>query len=236
MHLMKKMNFLYVLSFLFLFIGCSPKQAKKEISNSKYCANELSLLSVSDSLKKIKIDYSLEEEPLLNSIAKKIDTELCLKTIHFRVILANEDVANMYVQRECDKNIVSCYNRGTETYILLNKNGHLLMKDGVITIDSVKYWMRKNFSSKDDDHYKRVSIRWDTKTPKDSIEKTFTNVMNGYLLTYEDLSQQLFSKKVCDLETSQVNILKKKLPFKLRLQFGEQFLTPPPPPIDVIEE
>jgi hypothetical protein len=234
MHLMKKMIFLYVFSFLFPFIGCSPKQAK--VSNSKYCSNELSLLSISDSLKKIKINYSLEEQPLLNSIAKKLEKNLCWKTIHFGLVLGNEDAINVYLQRECDKNIVSCYNRGGEASILLNKNGHLLLEYEIVSIDSVKYWMQKNFLNTNENHYKKVSIRWDTKTPKDSIEKAFINVMDGYFLKYEDLSQQLFSKKVCDLETSQINILKKKLPFKLRLQFGEQFLTPPPPPIEVIEK
>lgn len=236
MHLMKKMNFLYVLAFLFLFIECSPKQAKNEVSNSKYCANELSLLSVSDSLKKIKIAYHLEEKQLLSSIEEKLGDDVCGELVSFGLILKSEDVVKVQYRKMCDDGMILCGKRYWNAKMLLNEEGLLLIDYELSSIDSVKHWLHQNLLNGKGVKFKETSLKWEAKTPKDSIEKTFTAIMDGYLLKYEDLSQQFFSKKICDLETSQINILKEKLSFKLQLELEELIIILPPPPIEVIEE
>lgn len=229
---MKKAKFLYLfLLSIFFFIGCSPKQTKIKTSNSKYCANELSLLSISDSLKKITIDYSLEEKPLLSSIEEKLGENVCGELVSFGLILKNEDVIKIQYQKICDDGIIFCGRKPWKAKILLNEHGLLLIDYELSSIDSVKHWLHQNLMNGKGVKFKETSIQWQTETPKDSIEKTFANIMDGYLLKYEDLSQQLFLKKICDLETSQINILKEKLSFKLQLELEELIIIPPPPPI-----
>ena len=60
------------------------------------------------------------------------------------------------------------------------------------------------------------------------------------MLVHEDLSQQLFSTEVCDLNMTQLDRLKEELPVKIRLESIKLILDlpppPPPPSIEIIEE
>jgi hypothetical protein len=229
---MKKMKSLYaVLLLAFFFAACTQKETKSEVKNSKYCVNELSLLSIPDSIKQITIDYSLKAEPLFNSIAKKLDKDLCLDMTSFGLVLANKEVVKVEVFKKCNHRVFSCFVRHPEVKILLNKKGMLMIENEITSIDSVKFWLGENFPNDNKYDLKEISINWDEKTPKDSIEKVFTMITDGYLQSYNKMSQKLFLKNVCELTIFQVDSLKDKLPIKINLELGKQFV-PPPPPIE----
>ncbi|WP_298518192.1 hypothetical protein [uncultured Kordia sp.] len=235
---MKNIKLLYVwFLFGFLFTACNQTQVKSEVHQSKYCTNQMSLFSVPDSLKKITIDYQLEAKPLLKSIEEKLDTNVCGELVGFGLILENEDVVKVKYRKMCDDGMISCYLGRKEANVILNLKGLLLIEHEIVPMDSVKFWMRKNFLKKKVIKYKRTSVLWDVETPKDSIEKAFAAIRDGYLLVYENLAQELFSKKICELKTSEIDTLKKRLPFTVELDLKRTILLPPPPPpIETTEE
>ncbi|WP_420574057.1 hypothetical protein [Kordia sp.] len=165
---MKNTKLLFVILFLGLFLmACTQNQA-----TSTGFENELSLLSIPDSLKKITIDYRLEEEALLHSIEKKIGENVCGATTNFGLILENEKPVNVYIHKICFDRMVGCFRRPREAKVLLNEKGMLLMAHELVDIDSIPQWMQNNYSKKEF-KYTQTSIRWVSETPKDSIEKHF---------------------------------------------------------------
>jgi len=228
---MKRLKFTYgLLVFALLFLACNSKQSDENLTDSKYCSNEISLFSTQDSLHKITIDYKLDSDSIINSIENILNKDLCWNIVNFGLVLTNNKPVKVHLLKECNDGIIRCFRRFPEVNILLNQKGLLLIENDIIQIDSVKFWIHKNFPNDEEFDFEEISIKWTTETPKDSIEKTFENIIDGYLMNYSDISQKLFSKNICDLSKNQVDSLKTKLPFKIRLGMGRQMIPPPPPP------
>jgi len=204
-----------LLFFAIFFVACTEKQVK-----DKYCSNERSLLSIPDSIKQITIDYSLQIKPLFNSIEKKLGKNLCWNLTSFGLILTNKDVVQVEILRKCKSAIISCFIRHPEVHIILNQKGMVMIENEITSIDSVKFWIGKNFPNDAKYGLEEISIRWDTETPKDSIEKAFVNITDGYLQSYQKMAQKLFSKNLCDLKIVQLDSLKEQLPIKIRLELN----------------
>lgn len=193
----------------------------------------MTLVSVPDSLKIISLDYNVTANQLLDSLEAKLDNDVCDEFVSFGLRLQNQDVVQIRYEKRCQDNIISCFGRYFEVNALLNQDGLLLMGHEIITIDSIKHWMRTNFTDKGNITYAKVLFGWDEKTPKDSIEKVITTIKDGYQMVYEDLSQAVFSKNVCDLEASQVKRLHKLIPFTISFDLVRTHHLPPPPTSEI---
>ena len=234
---MKKIILKYSLLYLILFFAaCSSNQANEKLKESKYCENQISFYSIKDSLQSIKIDYNDVPDSILNSIENKLQMNLCWKKVDFGLELTNTEPVKVQLLKECDDGIIRCFRKYPEVRVLLNQKGLLMIETDIIPIDSMKFWIQKNFPNSDDFDLEEISIEWTTETPKDSIEKAFVNIIDGYLLNYEELSQKSFSKNICDLTESQVDSLKNILPLKIRLGMGRSIVPPPPPTDEQLKE
>jgi hypothetical protein len=233
---MKRLKITYILIIITLFFtSCASKENDKNFDNtlknksSKYCINEISLFSIDDSLQEISIDYDLEEDSIMKFIEKELNKDLCWNLVSFGIELPNNNPIKVQLLKKC--NSFCRTNFYSEVSILLNQNGiSLIQNEFFVPIDSIKHWIHKNFPSNNSFDKKEISIKWTKETPKDSIEKTFVNIVDGYLLNYEDLSHNLFSKSICDLSENQIESLKSELPFKVTLEMGT-ITRPQAPPI-----
>ena len=226
--------FLFLVLFL---VGCKQKEQVSNIDTTTHCPNEVHLFSVADSLKKIKVDYQLETKSLLRSLEEKLSTNVCGEFVVFGLTLTNGDMVKVKYKKMCNNAMISCFIRRHEARALLNKNGLLLMEHELILIDSIKYWMRDNYIDGEVIYKNKTSICWYENAPKDSIEKVFTNIKQGYNMIYKSYSQEIFSKKICDLNVKELNFLKETFPLTIRLDLERTNLIPlPPPPIETIEE
>lgn len=234
---MKKIILKYSLLYLTLFFAaCSSNQVDDKLNESKYCENEISFFSITDSFQSIKIDYNDLSDSVLNSIENKLQIDLCWKKVDFGLELTQMEPVKVQLLKECDDGIIRCLIRFPEVKVLLNHKGQLMIENNVIPIDSTKFWIHKNFPNSDDFDLEEILIIWTTETPKDSIEKAFVNIIDGYLLNYEELSLKSFSKNICDLTESQVDSLKNILPFNVRLGMGRLIIPPPPPTDEQLKE
>ena len=225
---MKKMILKYSLLILILVSGaCSLNQSDEKTKGSKYCKNEIRLFSVPDSIQSIAIDYHDDTDSIMNFIENKLQIDLCWNMVTFGLELTNMEPVKVQLLKECDDGIIRCFRRFPEVMIFLNQEGRLMIGGDIIPIDSVKFWIKVNFPNKEEFDLEEVSIKWLTETPKDSIEKTLMNIIDGYMLNYEEVSQRTFLKGICELSESQVDSLKNILPFKVRSGMG-RFIPPPP--------
>ncbi len=226
---MIKTKFLGVQLLLMLFFAACEQSKVEDI----FCTNEKRLVSLPDTLPKITLDYQLEAKLLISSVEKQLGINVCDKPANFGVILANNDIVLVQLHKLfCDNGIISCYIRRDEAQILLNAEGTLLIEHELVAIDSVKYWLEDNLWNRNKINYKKTSLSWDKETPKDSIEKTFSNIKEGYLLSYRKQAKTCFKKTICDVSTDQLDSLQKQLPIEIRLELNK-FPIPPPPPIQI---
>jgi hypothetical protein len=233
---MKRFKIIYGLFlYISLFVSCTSNEIQNHAYNGKYCPNEISLFSIQDSLKKISVDYKIEPDLLIESIEDKIGQDLCQNMVTFGLALRDSEPIKVHLLKECGDRDMGFHRKYPEVKILLNQKGLLMIENELTPIDSVKLWIHKNFPNDEMSDLEEISIKWTSETPKDSIELAFNNIINGYLLNYAELSRKLFSKDICDLTENQVDSLKVKLPFKVRLGFGRHFTLPLPRSPELIE-
>lgn len=213
---------------VFFFVRCSQNEIKRNP-----CTNKISLISPTDSFKNITIDYRLKSIPLQNSIEEQLGEVVCGTLINFGLILENQEIIKIQYRKKCQDEIgiISCYKELFSVEALLNENGNILFGHESIPIDSIKYRIRDKFWDDGSFYYNKTSVQWETQTPKDSIEKVFSSIKDGYLLIYEKMAEKHFTKKVCELKPAQLTKLKEELPFSIELSLYR--VIPPPPPIPV---
>jgi len=216
--------------------ACSSNRVDDNSKTSKYCENEIRLFSIQDSMKSIAITYSQESDSIISSIQQELQIDLCWKMVHFGLEISKTAPVKVQLLKECFDGVIRCFRSFPEVSILLNQSGKLMIENNTIAIDSVKFWIYHNFPNEEQYDLEEISIKWTAETPKDSIEKTLINIVDGYLLKYEELSENLFSEAVCDLRESQVDSLSNIFPFKVRLGTGNISVPPPPPPPPVPRE
>lgn len=221
------MNISYLfLLFPLLTTSCYLESTKEPVS-SQYCANQIALFSIPDSLEVLTIDYSLEVDTIIASIEQQLDQDICWKEISFGLALPNENPLKVDILLECASATIICGRRFPKVEILMNQRGQILIAGQGIPIDQVKFWLDNNLPV--DNSWEGISIHWRSPPPKDSVEKVFENIIEGYLMSCEQLSQQLFSEQVCNLSNQQLNYLKEQLPFKVELDLNLIAPLPPPP-------
>lgn len=225
---MKRITVTYLLVlFVILVVGCKNAQNEKIIDDSKYCLNEIKLFSVVDSVEKIEINYNVDPDSTMSSIENVLNKDLCWNEVSFGMLLSNYEPVNVHLQKECDRRLEASGCSSPEVRIMLNRNGIVMLEGIIMPIDSVKFWIEKNFPDEQELSREEIVVDWDFSAPKDSIEKTFKNIVEGYLRNYAKLSDRLFGKNTCELSLKQIDSLKRTLPFKIKLGMGE-FVLPPP--------
>lgn len=211
-----KYNFI-ILSFFLVFC-----KTEKKIES---CTNRVKLLSTKETKKCFSINYNLKKDSLINFLSHKFPEKKCWDLINFDLKLSNNRVINVeFINQKCNYKFITRTNsfrrKLSEVEILLNKKGLLLYDNDVIPINSIKFRIEDKFPNNFRYDLQEISIDWEKETPKDSIEKTLINITEGYLLKYSKLSKETFSKEICDLSEQEVDSLKKKLPFKIKLDLN----------------
>jgi hypothetical protein len=203
------------LAILLLLFSCS----KEKNTTSRYCENEIQLFSVADTIPVLQLNYHHPESQILDSIEQALKQDLCFNKVDFGLSLDDGNVISVYVLKEYPTNVIVCYISHPKARILLNKYGDLMLNNNIVLIDSVPYFLREAFINNTYD-LEETFIKWTEETPRDSIEKTFKNIIAGYLLLYDSMALETFNKKTCSLTPEELNQLKKDFPFIVKLDIG----------------
>lgn len=205
------------LLFIFMFItSCN----QEEVTIDKYCSNQRVLFSASDNLETVTINFSDSNSDIMDFLESTIKKDFCWNEVSFGLTLKNGNTIKVFVINECWDGIIRCF-RKFPRQILLNEQGDLMIENDLIPIDSTKGWIKNNFLS-EEYGLKQLSLQWHMSSPYDSIQKVFSNIIDGYLQVYEEMSKDFFGKKTCDLHREELNFLSNKLPFKLKLEIGRR--------------
>lgn len=190
------------------------------------------LLSGADSLPLIQYPFHLNNDSAFLYFQKYFDYELCDSITPFKLAIKNFEL-KVFINRDCPTHIINC-KRMIPT-IKMNMHKDLLLNNHqIIPQDSLSYWIKNDFwhffymDEIDYEKNPKLKLRWDTSNDKKSIEKFFNDIINGYLMLYTEMAEDLFHKELSELSLEELNTLKHKLPFILEL--GNLTYVPPPPP------
>lgn len=193
------------------------------ISHFLSCNNEL---NDCENLRKVKIKTkdSIKVEQSYQQILKELSVKLeSNDLIEFNLILLNnKKLFSSYCKTD---NLGLGIHDNIPNHLLINSKGEILINEQVVTINQLTL---PPLPSK-----QTVKIKWDNKTPIDSLEKALTKLYDNNQELYRTYSTNHFKKDICLLNEQELKEIKNKL--QLQLRFYDSHTPPkllPSPPIN----
>lgn len=200
---------------ILLSISCSYNQQKGQVINNDYCENMILLFSPNDSSATVLINDSNLVDFNTNQFIKGTNSN----DDHFGLKLKNGFVVKIYYSIARN----NCVIQNPGISILLNHEGELALEMNIIPIDSIMFSLYNELQKKKEIKSKKISLFLSNAVPTDSLNKVAINIIEGYTLLYSELANELFHKKICELNLQQINELKKIMPFQIHLKDSTQF-------------
>ena len=221
------MKHIHIIAIIVLASCSFNKPSSKTLG---FCDNELKLISY-DSIAPIT-NYDLTD--IRNNVWAKFDSifeDYYCRQVSFKVNF-NLDSINRTKLLLYSNNYINCtdiediplFNPYVHwIHIYLNKNDTLYIRRQLSNLDSVKNEVIKRYHELHIEKYPKVNIAllWDSETNKEKMSKLIHDCLKGYLHVANEVSNDIFQKPVCDLEKSELEILNRKVPFKMRTDFWE---------------
>jgi hypothetical protein len=224
------MKQIYIIAITVLtFSSCSFN--KKTDGELGFCDNELELLSYDSIAPTTQYDLTNIRKNVWTKFDSVFDDFYCRQVklkVNFNLDSINKIKLLLYSNnyKNCD------FNREPPPpfnpyvhwiHIYLDKNDSLLIRRNFATLDSVKTEVIKRYHELPKEKYYKVNIAllWDLETDKSKFSKLIQDCIEGYLYVANEVSLELFKKEICDLEKNELNVLSKKVPFRLRTDFWE---------------
>lgn len=225
-----------------LFLCILLLSCKNQNTDLDLCEKEFQLLKAEAPFN-AKFYFSLTKEQVFDSLQKQIDSNLCndLIPISCDFTLQNNQVINalLYVDWICPSHPLAApasHFPQPTIQILINNNSQLLVDDAFVQhtkLDSTlyaktskEYYMNGGLVGA---AWSMYDISWQDSTPLNIKVQVFEASLNAYLKHTNDISQKIFSKSICELDSSNQDSLRgfSKYVFFLRN------LTPPPSDISI---
>src|SRR5690554_4441215 len=232
-----------------MFSSCDYRQ-NSEGSTQQYCQNELFLLSA-DSIAPITnynlIDIRDDVWVKFEAVLEKVYCQQVRLKVDF--ILESNDTVQLLLN---SSNFIDCdfENEGPPPpfnpfvhwiHIYLDQNDTVYIRRKISRIDSAKEEVIKRYQELEVDEYPRVNIAllWDKETDRKKLTGLIEDCINGYLEVANNRCVDIFGRSICELNLLELELLSKKVPFKLRTDFWDngvddnEFVPSdiPPPPI-----
>ncbi|WP_196889922.1 hypothetical protein [Aureivirga sp. CE67] len=197
--------------FLYL-LSCSNKT--EEIKNLTDCKNTQELLIVSDTIPKVKLDFSQTKDSIYKNIERNFGRAICSENVFFQIKSRKEFItANLF--QNCKKSLAhSSFN----TINLSNKDEVLVNESFYNSIDSIPNWFPKYYENNLNIHSSKFSLEWEDDIKLETIEKTISYLKNGYLEFIEDYVKRHFPVSLCDLNENELSKIKEQFPFYIRFE------------------
>lgn len=226
MVLVKPYYFLFVFYFLLLLTACSDEEVvESHLSPSKYCANELVLFSVGDTVPLMRFDNSIKGDSLIAEfLEKEIGKDICDSLIEYGIVIDTQTILKVTFNKYCS--VIRC-GPGPFVTILMNNEGVVLFNGEVCSIDSVQ---KKLLSSYENIGYlsDRIYIKFDAEVKIEDGKQLLTELIKGYQYRTEEKANKKYGLSICDLNKEQLKWLIESCQFKVL--YGRIVPPPPPPP------
>jgi len=185
--------------------------------NGNVCKNETLLLNPNNKLKTLKINLTE-----LNDSILKING-ITLNCVHpkkheFNIVLHNLKI-KVYLERNC----CNCIRKDNPTVsILANNKGKVLIyneKDTIIDFKKIPKWFKDNYLVKKQRSivFKEIGLGWSDNITNKNLNNVIQKIVDGYLICANKMSNDIYKKEICKLNTKELSTIIKELPFELRL-------------------
>lgn len=221
-------NSLLIILLAISVFACVEADKIPETKPSRFCSNELDLLSSFDTLK--TIDYSIWD--LSNNWYAILDSsyerDICCEYLHFNTYFqtdSNETIKlSMNSYYDCENCPTYLITRNV-CVILLNSAGKVLFEGHSADFDSVSdlvftYYLNVGISPYYPETYNKVEliVLRDSDVSKNNFRVFYNNIIDGYLKFAKHYSIDKYGKKLCELNKAELIKLAKSLPFNLVLE------------------
>jgi hypothetical protein len=229
---------IFILLFIYLSNSCLQKQSQE--AKNQYCANQLELITASDSLPLIPIQVNTSYDSvlvILEKLEKGNNIDDCNRLVYFGMPFAldNDSIKlRVHISRQCYGLGLSS-SRAPSIKILLNAKGNRLVEEEPTNNDQyITEILRNHYFNNGVDpslpDYPRdtfVRLEWDSEVPSDSLQRTIKAIVDGYFQVSEEFSIRVYEKKVCKMTEQEKLRSKKEFPLNLEMGFYNSPIIPP---------
>ena len=220
-----------------VFNSCNvPKPELKAVLKPKYCSNQITILTGS-AQKTVNYNLDFSKEELYNSFATQLDTNICNSFCAFNTNITIDSNMTVPIEfithRICPEDTFSNYPQACvllqSIELLINANHQILFEGEIVDVDSlelkIKYLTFNRFFEEGNRNV-IFYVVWNKNVGSNFRRTTIKKVIDGYLHAMDLIANKRYSKKVCELNFTEMKELKthRKLKFCLR-----DYLPPPPP-------
>lgn len=211
--------------FALLSIICScGSLSKEEFQWESYCKNEINLLRAENDVP--EVEFHLMEPP--DKIIQKLDsifTKGCGP--YFSFGWQNQEYKNLKLSFY-NPNHCLAFRYKASANINLNGSDEILLDYQIASFDEnrISQFVEKIYiqTIEDNEAISDLYINWSDDTSEDQIKTTINSTIKGYLQAVNSLALNKTGKNLCELNSEELNIIKKDYPFWLVLR---QTATPP---------
>ena len=195
------------------FSACVSKEKQKAVAKRRYCPNAYLLFAASDSVTKISTEGDSSSIKFGEALQDSLQSELCDTLVNFGIRLSPQFTVSAWVEKDCD--IIRCFPMGPKVRLLPTPTMWFINRERIVK-DSLKWEVFKELSAETTQYDQlRTELRWDTLFSNGGLTTLIHQVLEGYLLAYEQLAQKHFHQSFCELTPEQLVQLKRELPFAL---------------------
>ncbi|OJJ18725.1 hypothetical protein BKI52_24280 [marine bacterium AO1-C] len=236
---MRKIKVIWVVVLASLvFSACVSNNKTEKPARKRYCANAYMLFTAPDSVTKISTQGDSSSVKFGIALQDSLQSDLCDTLINFGIQLSPQFAVSAWIEKDCK--IIRCFPMGPKVKVWETPGKILALNLEYIGRDSIPWDIFKALSAKTTQYDQlRSSLRWSIPFSSGGLSKMIYQILDGYLLAYNQLAQKHYQKSFCDLTVEQVAYLKKELPFALFIAIDELPTLPtsfPPVNIDSLLE
>ena len=212
-------------------VSCTQSKIDKLI----LCENEIELLKGNSTL---QVDFGLNMDNILENLQSQIDKNICNGVYplngHFRLTESETIETLILTEKFCKDDTTyteqPCVLIRT-IQVFINENSQILFDGNLLELDRLSLNIAKKsreFFIKNGYKYAAYQIYWDNKTPIEIRKSVYKEVVSGYLLAANNLSNSIFKKDICQLENEGIENIRRQ--FRMVVSFKDNLPPLPPPP------
>lgn len=211
---------------------------KAEITDSLYCKNQLELITSVDSIPKILLDLRNTSDSCLAYIQSFFNYNICDRKVYYAIPIDIKSKSIDQTENSIDLKIrlvnhCEWYHEDIRSTIQIrvNNNAEVLIEGEYALQDSLihlipHYYLHDEYSLIKQVENSTIELKYDNQVNIEKLITILSYVIKGYLSTVEEFSNIEFQKQLCQLTSSELKVVKNKLPFEFEIVFNNWKLRP----------
>jgi hypothetical protein len=225
---------------LLVFTSCQLEAQKSE---PLHCDNQTILLKGNSSFE-VLFDFNLLPEEQIENLQSQVDISLCngATPLNSKFELEDKKIETLLMTdwyckdptHYLDELVPTCFLIRSKR-ILINSREQILLDGKLVRIDSISQMvsnLSKNFFWHNSYKLVAYKILWDKETDNHTKFNVLEQTVDGYLQAANEISKTEFNLELCQLDSANLQVLKRKFRFTILIEKNSPI---PPPPDELLE-